>query len=203
MSGLEKALSRLLGHNELTGRLARVLARASKGGRVSYREVEKIVNGDAKDVLLLASEWRLLLPVRTIKSAAWEDRMLVTNPEEMYELPNIVRYLVEDAQRTGYWNPRRAIAKLFGDMGEPNREQVPKLVERLGEQAENCRITAVQISEICSELGMGDGVDALIAQLKGSGVISPKLGPLAEVSRAAFPIYELNPSLFAKKGEKE
>jgi len=70
MNKLEKALSRLLSHSELTSRLARVLARASERGRVSYREVEKMVNGGAEDVLLLASEWRLLLPVRTLKSAA-------------------------------------------------------------------------------------------------------------------------------------
>jgi len=32
--------------------------------------------------------------------------------------------------------------------------------------------------------------------------MSPKLGSLAEVSRAGIPIYELNPSLFVKRGEK-
>jgi len=50
---------------------------------------------------------------------------------------------------------------------------------------------------------LGDRVDALIAELKGSGVMSPKLGSLAEVSRAGTPIYELNPSLFTEKGEEK
>jgi len=49
----------------------------------------------------------------------------------------------------------------------------------------------------------GIGSIALIAELKGSGVMSPKLGSLAEVSRAGTPIYELNPSLFTEKGEKK
>jgi len=48
MNKLEKALNRLLSHGELTNRLAQVLARASERGRVSYREVEKMVNGDAE-----------------------------------------------------------------------------------------------------------------------------------------------------------
>ena len=202
MNKLESALSRLLNHSELTSRLVPVLSSASKRGRVSYREVEKMVNGDAEDVLLLGNEWRLLLPVRTLKSAAWEDRLLVTKPEELYEAPNIVRYLAEDASRTGRWNPEQAITELFREMGEPDWGQMPKMVERLGEQAKDYRITAAQIKMVCNELGLGDRIDALIAELKGSGVMSPKLDALAEVSRAGMPIYELNPSLFIKKREK-
>jgi hypothetical protein len=203
MNKLEKALSKLLKHGELTSRLASVLAHASERGSISYREVDKIVNDNAEDVLLLGNEWRLLLPVRTLKSAAWEDRLLLAKPGELYEVPNIVKYLVEDAQRTGRWEAGQAIAELFRDMGEPNWEQIPKLVERLEKQAKDYRITASQIKMACNELSLEDRVDALIAELKGSGVMSPKLGSIAEVSRTGTPIYELNPSLFVKKGEKE
>jgi len=52
---------------------------------------------DVEDLLLLSSEWRLLLPVRTLKSAAWEDRLLVAKAEELYEVPNIIRYAAEEA----------------------------------------------------------------------------------------------------------
>jgi len=196
MNKLEKALSILLEDTDLTIALAAVLAHASKKGRVSYGEVDEMINGAAEDVLLLGNEWKLLLPVRTLKSAAWEDRLLVTKPEELYEEPNIIRYLVEDAQKTGRWEVGRALSKLFRDMGEPSWEQITKLVERLEEQARDFRVTASQIEKICSELGLGDRVDMLIAELKGSGVMSPKLGSIAEVFRAGTPIYELNPSLF-------
>ena len=103
MNRLEQALSRLLNRSELTGRLTRVLTYASKKGRLSYYEVERMVKDNTEDVLLLGNEWRLLLPVRTLKSATWEDRLLVAKPEELYEVPNIVRYLVEDAGKTGRW----------------------------------------------------------------------------------------------------
>jgi hypothetical protein len=72
MNKLEKALSKLLKHGELTSRLASVLVHASKRGSISYREVAKMANDNAEDVLLLGNEWRLLLPVRTVKSAAWK-----------------------------------------------------------------------------------------------------------------------------------
>ena len=203
MNKLEQALSRLLKCNELTSCLASVLAHASKKGSIFYREVDKAVNDNAEDVLLLGNEWRLLLPVRTLKSAAWEDRLLLCEPGESYEVPNIVRCLVEEASRTGCWDPEHAITKLFKEMGEPAWEGMPKLAEELGKQSKDYRVTAVQIKEICNELDMGDRVDTVIAELKASGVMSPKLGSLAEVSRAASPIYELNRSLFVKKGEKE
>jgi hypothetical protein len=196
MNKLEKALSRLLKHGELTSCLAPVLAHASKKGNISYRDVDKMVNDNAEDVLLLGNEWRLILPIRTLKSAAWEDRLLLCEQGESYEVPNIIRCLVEEASRTGSWDPEHAITKLFKEMSEPAWEKMPKLVKGLEEQAREYRITAVQIKEICSQLGLEDRVDMLIAELKGSGVMSPKLGSLAEVSRAGSPLYELNPSLF-------
>ena len=195
MNKLEKALSKLLEHGELTNRLAQVLARASERGRGSYREVEKMVNGDAEDVLLLGDEWRLLLPVRTLKSAAWEDRLLLCEPGELYEVPNIIGCLVEEASKTGSWDTEHAITRLFKGMGEPAWERIPKLVEELGKQSKDYRVTASQIKTACNELDLGDKVDALIAELKTGGVMSLELGSITEVSRAGIPIYELNPSL--------
>jgi hypothetical protein len=196
MNKLEKALSKVSTHGALTGCLASVLAHASKRGSISYREVDQIAHDRAEDILLLGNEWRLLLPVRTGKSAAWEDRLLLCEPGESYEVPNIIRCLVEEARRTGCWDPGRAITKLFKEMGESAWERIPRLVERLKEEARDYRISAIQIKKVCSELGLGDRVDTLIAELKGSGIMSPKLGSLAEVARAGSPLYELNPSLY-------
>jgi hypothetical protein len=196
LNRLGRALSGLSSHVELINRLAQVLAYVSERGKVSYHEIGEIISGDAEDVLLLGNEWRLILPVRTLKSAAWEDRLLLFEPGEEYEIPNIIRYLVEEAEITGRWEAGQALAELFREMGEPNWEQIPELVKELVQQAENYKITAAQIKEICSKLALGNRVDTLIAELKGSGVMSPKLSSLAEVSRAGTPIYELNPSLF-------
>ena len=206
MNKLEKALSSFLSPGEVAGQLARLLAHAAKTGRVSYSEAERIAKVNAEDVLLLGIKWRLLLPVRTAKSAAWEDRVLLTESEEMYEMPNIVRHLVENASHTGRWDAAYAIAQLFRVMGEPGWERMPKVIERVGEEAKDYRVNAIQIKQVCAELGMADRVDALIAELKGSGVMSPKLSSLAALAKARAPIYELNPSVFVKevnvKGEE-
>jgi len=196
MSNLEKALGELLKNAELVAVLAAVLAYASKTGRISYSKVMEIAGENPEEVLLLGNRWRLLLPVKVEKSSAWEDRLLLCKLGESYVLPNIVRDLVQNASRTGCWAPMKAIAEVFKEIGEPAWQQMPELAAELGKQSKDCRITAVQINAICSELGLGGRVDALIAELKASGVMSPKLGSLAEVSQVGTPIYELNPSLF-------
>ncbi|MEJ2365225.1 MAG: hypothetical protein P8017_11210 [Deltaproteobacteria bacterium] len=147
-------------------------------------------------------EWRLILPMRTRRTSSWEDRLLLFSPVELFEVPNVVRYLVENASKTGLWEPGVALADLFREMGDPHWNMIPRLVERLGDRSKNYRITAIQIKEICSGLGLGHRVDALIVELKGSGVISPKLRSPAEVSRAGAVIFELNPSLFTQKKKK-
>lgn len=198
MNNLENALSGLLRNSDLLSCLASVLDLASQKGNISYQEVNKIVDDRAEDILLLGNELRLLLPVRTAKSAAWEDRLLLCKSGESYEVPNIIRYIVEEADNTGCWNPADAISKLFKEIGEPDWEKIPILIERLGEKSDGYRISAAKIRKICAELGLANRVDMLIAELKGSGVMSPKLGSFAEVNREGSPLYELNPSIYVK-----
>ena len=202
MRNLEKALSGLLEDAELAAALAAVLAYASEAGRISYSEVMEIVGDNPEEVLLSGNKWRLLLPMRVGKSGAWEDRLLLCKPGESYALPNVVRYLVQNASKTGYWTPMMAIVEVFKGIEKPAWQQMPQLVAELGKQARDYQVSAAQVKEICIGVGLGDKVDVLIAELKATGVMSPKLGSLAEVARAGSPLYELNPLLLIKKGEK-
>ena len=192
---LEKALSRILGAVKSTTKLSQVLAYASVNVTVSYEETKEIVKDDPEDVLLLADKWRLLLPVRTTKSAGWEDRMLVLRDGEIYEIPNLIRYLVKNAIDTGQWNPEKSIIELFKKFGDPDWEKIPGLVRSIVEKAIDYKITGNQIKEICFQFGLNERADVLIAELKAAGIISPKLGSIPDVAGARSPIYELNPSI--------
>jgi hypothetical protein len=183
--------------------LARVLIQACKTGRVSYDELEEIAKDDSEDVLFLGFELRLLLPTRSARGTLeWGDAVLLPKPGEMYKMPNVAKCLVEEAIRTGRWDPGNAVAKVFMIMGESEWDKMPKLVQKLGEQSNNCKINAIQIKRICRELDLEDKVALLIAELKGSGVMSPRLGSLTEVIREGSPIYELNPSLSVNRTGK-
>jgi len=195
---IEKALSSFL--REYVSSLARILNAAVEKRRISYEEIEKLIapREDIEEVLLLGYDWRILLPVRSSKSMEWGDRVLLPLPGEIYELPNVVRYLVWEAAGSGIWEPERAVAVVAREMGEPAWAQVPRLVEILEDNAKGMHVTAVQIKKACRALDLEDRVDSLIADLKACGILSPALGYLPEAAKKRTPVYELNPSLFPR-----
>jgi hypothetical protein len=192
---LEEGLSSVIGQSGITGNLSQVLAYAVQKDTISYQEIREIIKDDPEDVLLLADEWRLLLTVTTTKSSSWEDRLLSLRDGEVYEIPNIIRYLVQNCLHTGTWDPEKVIGKFFQEFGDPNYKQIPELVRSISEKAVNHRITGNQIKMACLQLGLSNRVDGLIAELKAAGIISPKLGSVSEVNREGSPVYELNPGL--------
>jgi len=192
---LEMAMSGIVGRGPITGKLSQVLAFAAVRGTVSYQEIKEIIKDDPEDVLLLADQWRFLLPTSTAKSASWEDRLLLLKDGEVYEIPHIVRYFVQDGLHEGRWDLEKAVGKLFNELGDPDWEKIPALVRGIAGEAVNHTITGNQIRMICLQLGLGNRVDGLIAELKGAGIISPRLSSIPEVIREGSPIYELNPSV--------
>lgn len=203
MSKLNESLSSFLGHDETVHPLAKVLSHTRRVSRISYNEIEKIINDDPEDVVLTGYKWKLLIPTRSTRGTSdWESKILLLNPDEIYKMPNIIKYLVENAEKTGEWNPDSAVVEAFKKMGEPNWEKMPALVKKLKENAEDGKVNAIQIRQMCEKLSLKERVGSLIAELKGSGIMSPKLSSFAEVFKAKAPIYELNPSLFTDKYQK-
>ena len=194
MNKLQKALGGFL-NGEDAHKLARVLEEAVKTGKISYEEARRVINGDPEDVLILGYGWRLLLAIRAARSGDWEDRLLIPQPGEEYEMPNVAKHLVEGAKETGHWDPEKAIVEVFENIGDPDSDKMPILVARMASEVKGRRINGIQIKRICTELGLGDRVDPLLSELKACGIMSPKLSSLTEVSREGSPIYELNPSL--------
>ena len=193
--GLERALSAIFGAGKTTRKLSQVLDYCLLKGTISYQQIREIIKDNPENILLLAEEWRLLLPVRTAKSSSWEDRLLLLKDGEVYEIPNIIRCLVREALQTATWNPENAIIELFKEFGDQDWEQIPGLVRSIAEKATDHKITGNQIKKICLQFGLKNRVDGLIAELKAAGIISPKLGLLVEVFSVGSPIYELNPSV--------
>lgn len=199
MTNIEKALYILLGDTEIVGPLAAILAYARQTGRISYNQVIEIVGNNPEEILLLGNRWRLFIPTRFQKSSAWEDRSLRCMIDESYELPNVILYLVRTASKTGDWDPVTAIKEVFKKIEEPSWQQMPELVAEFGKQAQYYTISAAEIAQISTRFSLADKIDVLIAELKATGIMSPKLGSIVEVSRAGSPLYELNPSLFIKE----
>ena len=190
---LQKALGTFL-KSEDTLKMAQLLE-ATLNKSISYEDAEKIIGNDAEDILTLGYGWRLILPVRAAKAGDWEDRMLIPQPGEIYQVPNVVKHLVKHAIETGRWDPEKAIIEVFRNIGEPELDKMPVLVERMASKVKGHRINGSQIKKICTELGLEKRVDPLVSELKACGILSHKLGAIIEASRQGSPIYEINPAL--------
>jgi hypothetical protein len=192
---LEKALRSFLSESAVIGGVASILEFASLKGTIYYEEAWDIAGEDPEEPLLAAEEWRLLLPVRTMKSMAWEDRLFMPMDRELFEMPNIILRLVKDALTSAQWRTTEAIGGIFREMGDPAWQTIPEMVAAMAALASSNTVSANQITRVCLAFGFSNKTDWLIAELKGAGVISPRLSSPADVMRAGSPLYEMNPSI--------
>jgi len=199
MDNLKKALQSFMGAAEITvSDLAPVLTMFSRNSRVDYEAIAACVAGNLDDLLLILWEWKLIIPLRSAQCSEWDRRVLLTEPGELYEMPNISKVLVEKGLATGRWESPAAIRELFNDMGEPEWEKMPELVLRIKQDTRHNTINGAEIGAACRRCGLGAKTGAMIAILKGAGIISPKLAALNAFTTSRSPLYEFNPCVYAE-----
>jgi hypothetical protein len=113
MTHLEQALASFLRDEILLKDLALALSMASENDVTTYDQLKKRSKDHLTDLLLELWDWKMIIPVRSAKCGEWDSRILLAEPGESYEMPNISRVLVRNAEKTGFWDSRKAIIDLF------------------------------------------------------------------------------------------
>jgi hypothetical protein len=198
IENLEKALDSFMDEDPPVSDLARILFHASHDDRVHYQDLSSAACGSVDEALLALWEWKLVIPVRSSRCSEWDSRILSADPEELYEMPNISKALVKKGIETGKWDSPSAILDLFEYMGEPEWEKMPALIRSIKKNTVHNSISGVQIGVLCTRNGLKDKTGAMIAILKGAGVISPKLAAIKQTIKAGSPVYEFNPSVYVE-----
>ena len=178
--------------------LAHILFRVCHCERINYKELSTTACGSVDEALLTLWEWKLVIPVRSSKCSEWDSRILSAAPEEFYEMPNISKTLVKKGIETGTWDSISAILDLFHCMGEPEWEKMPDLILSIKKNTLHNTINGARIGVLCIQNGLKDKTGAMIAILKGAGIISPKLAAISQVAKSRSPLYEFNPSVYAE-----
>jgi len=191
-SRLEEALRKRFPGEEIE-LLGKLLSLAAEKGGLIYRDIE--IQEEVKQDLLLCEKERLLLPTKTSRSLAWEDRILTLKSDEEYEMPHIVRYIIRDTEETGNWNPSYAVRRYLEDIGEEESEEISKIFEKVKEKTKDNKMPPRLLKESMIDLGLVLDEGKIIAELKGGGAISPCL---RESIRTGSIRYEINPSLCMK-----
>jgi hypothetical protein len=196
LQNIQAALDALMGESEsLTGELAAVLDYCRRLESITFEQVTRIVGAETGELLLLAWDWKLLIPRRVHQCAEWDDRILLLQPGERYDLVNLVRWLLASAAESGAWDPSPVIEDLYDHMGEPESAKIPALVHTIVRKTRGRRISGAGIQAACVGTGLGHRTGAMIAILKGGGVISPGLMSSSPRARTGSPIYDVHPVL--------
>ena len=198
IKNLEKALRSFMAGDIPVSDLAHILFRVIHCERINYQELASAANSSVDEALLALWEWKLVIPVRSSRCSEWDSRILSAEPEEFYEMPNISKTLVKKGIETGTWSSTSAICELFKYMGEPEWEKMPGLILSIKKNTVHNTINGARIGVLCIQNGLKDKTGAMIAILKGAGIISPKLSAIGQMAKSRSPLYEFNPSVYAE-----
>lgn len=176
--------------------LAAILDKCRNQNGVTFRDVFMVAGDEAPELLLLAWDWKLLVPRQSLQCAEWDDRVMRFEPGEKYDMPNIVAFLTEIAATDGTWDVDTAVRDLYSYMGEPAYKKMPRLVREITRRTQHGAVNAGAIHAACLKAEIIDRTGTMIAILKGGGVISPKLISAGPEEKQGAPVYEVHPTVF-------
>ena len=173
-------LMKLIGEDDDAKRAFELLVKYSRKGIIPKEEL------DEELVILLESE-KLAFPVKSERdSLSWGSRFL--SVDDM-EIPYVIRIVFAE-----FLDWRSAVKKYFALIGEENPKVFVKITEEVFKRRKRHFVTGKILAEISAKYGKDAG--ALIAELKGGGIVSPFAGCGRTLSRleklVGFPIYEIN-----------
>lgn len=199
MNNIKKAIQCVIKDTTELDSICSVLMYAAEIDIIHYETIQEVAGSSTGEVLLAMWEWKLLLPIRSSKCGEWDSRVMVIQPGEVFEMPNISRVLTTNAIESGRWDTIWAILHLFQKMGEPDWEKIPALVRELRDSSVHNVISGTRIGVACGHHGLREKTGAMIAALKGAGIISPKLMAMdRNRMRSASPLYEFNPCVYGE-----
>ena len=188
---LEQALNSLQESTEL----CRLLCMAAERGSIRYLEAAESLC-EPEEAVLAAWHWRLLIPSSpSSRTLAWEDAVVSFSPRTLYKMPPAVRRAVEQASRTGVWEPHQAVIESCPALRGQAARTVAELLRQMRLQAEEQRISAAALGGILKRLRLRGPLDQIILELKAAGVISPYLTSVMGTFTGKSPLYDQNPSL--------
>ncbi len=199
---LETALQAHFAGKE-AGLMAQLLDAALSVDTIAYESLD-LPPETRDDTLLAAFEERALIPVRSSRSAAWEDRVLSLAPGEHYFMPGVVRSLLTSARERGRLDPegavRRVISRETATLPAVAEQAGPlaALVTGLRKHASAYRAETGLMKAVARHCGLALDLHDVIDILVICGILSPCThGPVI----TGLSWYEINACLYWGRGE--
>jgi len=126
------------------------------------------------------------------------DAILLARPGEIYEMPSVIRHLINHAKETGEWNPEIAVKKYLEEIAEPEADKMLTIFKEIRQEITSqiklrttVKITPYLIKQAAEKHGLKINMNKLIVEFKGGGIINPNINNPTKEGIT----YEINPSL--------
>ena len=103
---------------------------------IRYKEVD-IVESQKKDLMLLAFEERILIPIKSRSGPAWEDRILDFRDEGRYFIPPVVKAMVTSIYDIGKPSCNAAVRQTLGNVIQKDISGFVELLQTTMKHANN------------------------------------------------------------------
>jgi len=139
---------------------------------IRYQEID-IVESQKKDLMLLAFEERILIPVKSRSGPAWEDKILDFRNEGRYFIPPVVKAIVSTIRDTGKPSCDTAVRKTLANVIQEDIGGFIKLLQTTMKHADNYTFEAglleIFFREATVDCDLHDIIDIFVIY----GIMSP------------------------------
>lgn len=139
---------------------------------IRYEEID-IAENQKKDLILLAFEERILIPVKSRSGPAWEDKLLDFGKEGNYFIPPVVQAMLDTMRETGKASCDTAVRKTLLKVVEKDISVLIQLLQAIMKHADHCifetGLLEIFFRETAIDCDLHDVVDIFVI----CGIMSP------------------------------
>ncbi|MGD9382861.1 MAG: hypothetical protein PVH55_02315 [Desulfobacterales bacterium] len=162
---------------------------------IRYEEIG-IPESQKKDLILLAFEERILIPVTSRSGPAWEDRLLDFSKKSTYVIPPIVKAILDTMRKTGEPSCDTAVRKTLTRVVHEDISGFITILQTLMRHADNCVFETGLLEIFFKETNMDYDLHDIVDIFVICGIISPC--PRKSLM-TGLSWYEINPTLYWDK----
>ncbi len=139
---------------------------------IRYQEID-IVESQKKDLILLAFEERILIPVKSRSGPAWEDKILDFRNEGRYFIPSVVKAILNTICDTGKPSCDIAVRKTLANVIQEDIGGVINLLQTTMKHADNYTFEAGLLEIFFREAAVDSDLHDIIDIFVIYGMLSP------------------------------
>ena len=159
---------------------------------LSYQEID-LTRAEKNDLILLGYEERILIPVKTTASLAWEDRIIDFDVGRTYVIPPVVRQIPVVFSKKGYFCLESLLKQILPDLVPEEVKKLFNLLDTIMTHSTGFKfetgLLKLFYDKLTMQLDLHDTIDLFVI----NGIMSP-CPQKSLITGLSW--YEISPAMF-------